>query len=115
MSTSAHSNDYINIDDALKRLGGNMGLYKQLLNRFDGNGYISEIEEALRTNDKEKASHSIHSLKGVGANLSLEKLRFASAELEGALAGGADCSACLELLKEELKITQGFIADIIQG
>ena len=90
MSVSADRGEYVNVSDALGRLGGNMGLYKMLLKRFDGSEYINEIEESLQNGDREKAVRAAHSLKGVSANLSFEVLRSFSAELEGILASGGD-------------------------
>ena len=105
--------DCIDLNDALKRLGGNMGLYKQLLGRFDGDAYLETIEQACQSNDREKAAHSAHALKGVSANLSLEKLKVAAVEFEGALESGDQCDDSITKLKESLKETKECIAAII--
>ena len=113
MSTHTDGNEYIDLNDALKRLGGNINLYKQLLKRFDGNSYITSIVEALQTGDKTKAAHSAHALKGVSGNLAFGKLKLLSFELEKIIESGADYTACLADMKDALRATDEHIAEII--
>ena len=112
MSDGTGKGEHVNIDDALGRLGGNMGLYKMLLKRFDGNEYISDIEESLKSGDSERATRAAHSLKGISANLSFEILRSCSAELEKILASGGDPGECLSEVKDALRATKEKIAEI---
>ena len=112
MSDCVDRGEYVNIGDALGRLGGNMGLYKMLLKRFDGFEYISEIEESLSSGDREKAVRAAHSLKGVSANLSFEVLRVLAADLESLLTNGDDHNECLTKIKDALIVTKEKITEI---
>ena len=91
---------YINVQDALKRVGGSMALYKRLLNSFVGGDNIDPIEKALNDGAMDDASRLVHTIKGVAANLSLEKLTAAAVDLEHKIKDGLDCSASFETLKQ---------------
>jgi len=108
-----NSEEYINVEDALKRVGGNMGLYKRLLTRFTDEDHIAPLEEALITGNTEEASHLAHTIKGVSANLSLIKLAAAAADLEHKVKGGLDHSDSFSELKQVYVITSDKIAEIL--
>jgi len=104
--------DYVNVQDALKRIGGSMDLYKRLLNQFTGGDHIDPLEEALNTGATEEASRLIHTLKGVAANLSLIKLSEISSELEHKVKNGVDHSETFTELKNIYLLTSQEIAKI---
>ena len=106
------NHDYINVADALKRIGGSMDLYKRLLNSFTGGNHIDPLEEALNTGAMEEASRLIHTLKGVAANLSLVKLSAVASELEHKVKDGLDHSETFAELKNVYLITSQHIAEI---
>ena len=107
------SNEYVNVDEAVARIGGNMALYKKLLGRFvDGNHYEA-LESAFQNGDVEGAAHQAHSLKGVSANLSLSKIWAITVDLEQLLKDGADCSSCMGELKEAYTLTLDKITGIM--
>ena len=112
MSSNETEAVYIDIEDALKRVGGNKALYKKLLGRFVDGNYIEAIETALQGGNPEDTAREAHTLKGVSANLSLEKVRALSIELEEKVKSGEDCSACLAELKQAYGITVEKIAEI---
>jgi len=105
--------EYINVNDALKRIGGSMDLYKRLLNQFSGGDHISPLEEALNTGAIEQASHLVHTLKGVCANLSLVKLTSAAVDLEHKIKDGLDHSDSFAELKQVYYTTSEQIAEIL--
>ena len=105
--------DCIDLESALKRLGGNMGLYQTLLKRFDSDTYLNAIDEALQSNDMQRAANETHALKGVSANLSLQKISLVSVELERLITSGGDFSACIADLKDAVAATKVSIAKII--
>lgn len=107
--------DYINIQDALNRLGGNTALYKTLLERFVSENLITKIDEALNSGDMREVSHAAHTVKGVAANLSLTKLRDISAQLEQGVAGGSDISATLDEFRVIYDATNQVISETISG
>jgi len=108
-----NSDEYINVEDALKRVGGNMGLYKRLLARFTDEDHIGPLEEALNAGNKEEATHLAHTIKGVSANLSLIKLAAAAADLEHKIKGGLDHSDSFSELKQVYVITSDKVAEIV--
>lgn len=102
--------DYINVDDALKRVGGNRGLYIRLLSQFTEGGHIGELETALEAKDLEAARHAAHSIKGICANLSLPRLNAVAAALEHKIKNNEDYAGNLTELKKVYDITLGQIA-----
>ena len=109
----AEFTQYVNIKEALKRIGGSMDLYKRLLTQFSNGDYIEPLEIALNSGDSEEAARRIHSLKGVCANLSLVMLTTASAELENLIHDGADYTESLAELKRIYSETSTQIDEII--
>ena len=112
METNSNNNEYIDIDDALSRVGGNMALYKRLLGKFLDGNHFDGLERALSGGDTEEASRQTHSLKGISANLSLKKIHELSVELEHLLKTGADCSVCTNELKKAFTATTEKIEEI---
>ena len=106
------TNEYLDLDDALARIGGNMSLYKRLLGRFIEGNHYDELEQALQSGDMEEAARQAHSLKGVSANLSLTKIRAISVELEQLIKDNADYSGCLAELKQAFLKTVELAAEI---
>ena len=105
--------EYIDVNDALSRVGGNMTLYKRLLGRFvDGNLY-DELVKTLQNGDIEESARQAHSIKGVSANLSLVKIHALSIELEKMVKESADYSSCMAELKQVFDITLEGIAQLL--
>jgi len=104
--------EYVNVEDALKRIGGSMDLYKRLLAQFTGGNHIDPLEEALSTGAFDEAGRLIHALKGVAANLSLTKLSTIAAELEQKVHNGVEHSDTFNELKNAYYITSQQIAEI---
>ena len=107
--------DYIDVDDALKRIGGNMGLFKKLLGRFVDGNHLEALESAVRGGNTEEIAHLAHTVKGVSSNLSLVKITAASTELEQLVKNGQDPAACIESLKQAFEVTNGIIAEIVSS
>ena len=108
------NNEYVDVQDALKRIGGNLDLYKRLLNQFSTGNHIDPIEEALNTRAFEDASHLIHTLKGVAANLSLAKLAENARNLEADVKGNLDYTNALTELKTTYSMTSQEISKMLQ-
>ena len=113
MDIDAISKEYIEVDDALKRIGGNEGLYKKLLTRFIDGNYLDLLCNAVESGDMEESARMAHTLKGVSANLSLFKIQSVSTELEHMIKDGKDHSAKLDELKQVYNITLEKIAGIM--
>jgi len=106
------NHEYVNVQDALKRIGGSMDLYKRLLNQFTGGDHIDPLEEALSVGAMEEAARLVHTLKGVAANLSLMKVTTKASELEHNVKNGLDHSEAFTELKNAYFITSQEIAKI---
>jgi len=104
--------DYINVDDALKRVGGNIGLYHKLLGRFVEGNQLDELEKAFEDGDTEGASRMAHTIKGVAANLSLVKLQSVSAELEHIVKDSLDHAGKLSELRDVYSVTVQVISEL---
>jgi len=104
--------ELVNVEDALKRIGGSLDLYKRLLGQFTGGDHIDPLEEALNVGAMEKASHLIHTLKGVAANLSLVKLSGAATDLEHKVKNGVEHSDSFAELKNIYYQTSQEIAKV---
>jgi len=112
MDTNEAMKTYIDVEDALKRVGGNKALYKKLLGRFVEGNYMDAIEKAVQSGDAEDAARQAHTLKGVSANLSLEKVRALSVALEELIRSGEDCTAVMADLKNAYDVTVGFFDSV---
>jgi two-component system sensor histidine kinase/response regulator len=95
---------------AIARLGGNSGLYRRLIERFqnDHRDAASQIANALAAADLERARRDAHSLKGVAANLGAQRLAGLAAEIEQALREGqvpavASVEQLLQVQQESLQ------------
>jgi signal transduction histidine kinase/HPt (histidine-containing phosphotransfer) domain-containing protein/ActR/RegA family two-component response regulator len=79
--------DGFNVDDGVRRVGGDRGLYRRLLLQFHDHsaGAAAAIRAALASGDRNKAKAEAHTLKGVAGTLSAKELYAAAQALESAL------------------------------
>jgi two-component system sensor histidine kinase/response regulator len=79
--------DGVDIQDGLRRLGGNSRLYRDLLLKFAAkNSDVGvQISDALHTGDRKTAERIAHTVKGVGGNLGIKPIQFAAEKLEKAI------------------------------
>ncbi|MDM8553233.1 response regulator [Desulfococcaceae bacterium HSG7] len=80
----------LDIDTALKRLGGNRKLLKKLLVNFadDYSDITDTLRKALDKGDIEYIRRTAHTIKGVAGNIGADKLSEVAAELETASVNG---------------------------
>jgi len=112
MDIDVKREDYMDVEDAVHRIGGNMDLYKRLLGRFVAGNHFDTLVEALDSGDKEEAAHHAHTLKGVSANLSLVKVMTITTQLEQCVKEGADHTELLAALRDAYSVTLGLITEI---
>ena len=81
----------INIEEGLRRLGGNKKLFKKLLKAFstEFSDAVEEIRKALNDQDMELAHRLVHTLKGVAGNIATIDVQAAAQELNVAIKEGA--------------------------
>ena len=77
----------VDTKDGVKRLGGNVKSYINLLTKFAENqaGTISEMTQALKTSKRELAMRLAHTLKGVSGNIGATNLQGLAQDLETAV------------------------------
>ena len=103
-------NDYINVEEAVARLGGNRKLYERLIQQFIDDGYTAAVENAFQSGDENEISRQVHALKGVSANLSFSKVTSSCIEIENCIKSGLDYTDGMEKLREVLGETERVIA-----
>ena len=103
--------EYIDIESALSRIGGNVALYKKLLKHFLIDNHIDDLCTAIENGNYEDASRFAHTTKGVCANLSLTKLRTVSTNIEANSKSGLDCTAFVPELRQSFEATAQVIMD----
>ena len=97
--------DGIEGEDALSRLGGNVGLLLRLLVQFRDqySGQVTVVRRALASGCREEAIFEAHTLKGVAGNLGAIRLARAASMLEQALReGGEDVPVLVDGFEGEL-------------
>jgi HPt (histidine-containing phosphotransfer) domain-containing protein len=85
---SVMKSEYIDVNSAIARVGGNEALYKKLLAKFDASVDIIGFDEAIVGRDYIKAGEIVHTAKGVAGNLSLTLFFEQSSKLMDQLRGG---------------------------
>ncbi len=63
-----------NAADSIARLGGNEAMLRKFLKKFLADNSFTELEKALDEDDTQTAFRMAHTLKGVAANLGLQRL-----------------------------------------
>ena len=109
----------IDVADGLRRVGGNMALYRKLLLkvRASQRDTVSELRAAFDSGDHETAERLAHTVKGVAGNVGAAKLQAAALELETAVKGGdsAAFETKLALFSGELDVVLNAIALLDEG
>ena len=100
-----NNTDYLDIESALKRVGGNETLYKKLLKLFLADNNVEDLCNAIETGSCEDIARFAHTIKGVGANLSFTKMRTIAADIEVQAKEGNDCKEYLPELRESFEKT----------
>ena len=77
----------VDLQDGLKRVGGNTRLYRDLLVKFAAKFQHAdeEVDAALKSGDREGAQRTAHTVKGVAGNLGIKGVQFAAEKLEKAI------------------------------
>jgi HPt (histidine-containing phosphotransfer) domain-containing protein len=107
---------YINVDEAIKRVMNNGKLFARLLTKFktENTSLLDDAINFVHAGDYEKAKVSIHTLKGIAANLALTELYKQTVELEKEIKGcavKADTRESVQkCLGETLVLIDGVIA-----
>jgi HPt (histidine-containing phosphotransfer) domain-containing protein len=104
---------YINIDNGLKRVGGNKVLYKKLLGMFTKSPQFDDLEAALAAKDFTKAADEAHAIKGISGNLDMPTLFKESTDLMNQLRAGAADETTLANYRSALEATRKTLDEVI--
>lgn len=95
-----------NLDAALRRMGGNVGLLRQVIDFFhaDAPGLRVRLRQALEAGDASQLQITAHSLKGLVSNFDAERAVKAALRVEqlGQTSRLDDASAAIDDLEREL-------------
>ena len=95
----------IDVDYALKNLGGKEALLLRLVKQFvlsNGNA-LDTLKAHLQAGDRVSARRVAHSLKGSAATLGMRALRESAARLEAALMDGGELETLVDDLDRRLQ------------
>ena len=108
-------NDFINMEDGLKRLLGNQTLYSKLLSSFGGRAMADELVKAIDDKDNAKIIQVAHALKGVSSNLGMLKLADIASKIEHQAKTGIDTAYLSSTLSEITDGTIGAVKAILKN
>lgn len=118
------------IQECYQKMGGDfaqvekrlpsVGLIKKFITKFLDDSSFSELCQAMQEGDREKAFRAAHTLKGVSANLSFNKLLSSSSELTELLRPETDTiprgvEELLEEVKSDYELTVGAIRAYLES
>jgi HPt (histidine-containing phosphotransfer) domain-containing protein len=110
---------YLDAQEGMGRIGNNKALFSRLLDSFVRDTNWQKLCDALAADDIAAAAAAAHSIKGIGANLSMKALYAAAAALEQTLKAGNKDDALLEALRtsreETLDVVAQFNAELAYG
>ncbi len=73
---------YINVDEMKERLGDSISIYPDLLSNFVQKNMFAEFKEQIDKDDIDSAQKTVHTIKGIVANLSLTEAYNKAIEVE---------------------------------
>ena len=79
----------VNVDEALKRLGGNEAFYKKMLGRIQSMLEETTVNPEFDANDYQEVIENAHAIKGATGNLSLTLLYKAYTDIVDLLRQGS--------------------------
>lgn len=79
----------VNVDEALKRLGGNEAFYKKMLGRIQSMLEETTVNPEFDANDYQEVIENAHAIKGATGNLSLTPLYKAYTDIVDLLRQGS--------------------------
>ncbi|MES9911142.1 MAG: response regulator [Candidatus Sedimenticola sp. 4PFRAG1] len=102
----------LDMDDGLRRVGGNSKLYRKLLLKFSQAQaqFTTELESALNARDMESARRIAHTLKGVAGNIGAHDLYRSATELEVLIKHNDK-----EAISPQIDVVDGQLSDLLAG
>lgn len=106
---------YVDSEQALGRIRGNIKLFKMLLNTFVENSYFGQLQKEVETGEYEAAAKTAYAIKGASANLSLTAVYELSQSLEACLKSGENVAETFAAFKTAYEETLRAIDIVIKG
>lgn len=97
--------DYMDVDSALDRMRGNGALLKKMLILLPGSLPLEDLLAQQQSGDREALVKTVHTIKGVAANLSLTAAHTQAVEIEEMLGRGELPEERLQQLAQTLRMT----------
>lgn len=101
----------------LMRMGNSEKMLAKFVRKFSNDKTTDELMKSFESGDYELAFRMAHTLKGLCANLGLDKLQESSAALTESLRNGASPNSAelLERVKNDYDMTVGALAQLDDG
>jgi len=106
--------DYIDLEDGLGRIRGNRKVYKTLLQSFVNKNNMEELKAQIAEKHLGDAAKTVHTIKGVSANLSLSALNKSMIELEAQMKAGSYSEETYRESLDAFEKTTDFISILMQ-
>ena len=103
----------MDVDEGLKRLGGNKKLYVKLLNSFINQKTYDDLLAYVNGGEVENACSAAHAIKGMAANLSLKALYEDIVTLETLLKQGVIDDNAMQTVVQSNELTKEAINQFI--
>ena len=109
--------DVLRLDQALRRLSGNMALYRRLAERFrlEQGDFPARARHMLAKGDRPTLLREAHTLKSTAGTVGAEAVRWAAGQLEAAVAESLPDSRLAELIEQLVSplaaVSQRLVAD----
>ncbi|MDR3091324.1 MAG: Hpt domain-containing protein [Clostridiales bacterium] len=106
--------DYIDVNNGLRRVSGKPRLYAKMLNLFLVGDEFNKFEEAMAEGDLTKASDVAHAIKGMTGNMAFTALFETSASLMVSLKNGERDEETLAKFRDAEVKTKEYAKQLIE-
>jgi HPt (histidine-containing phosphotransfer) domain-containing protein len=103
---------YVNIAEGLARVVNHTAIYKKVLTSFLSSAYFEEFSAQVEAGDQAALS-TIHTLKGVTANLSLAKINALCIQVEQKMKQGESVLSDIATMTEVMNKTKEYVQIIV--
>jgi len=106
--------EFVDVTGGMGRVMNNAMIYKKIMNSFLTSTYFDEFCEQVKNNDP-AAVGTIHTLKGVTANLSLPKANEYCINVEAKVKNGENVEGDLDGFAEIMAKTAEYAAEVVNS
>jgi len=106
--------EYVDVTGGMGRVVNNAMIYKKIMNTFLSSTYFDDFCTQVKNNDP-AAVGTIHTLKGVTANLSLPKANECCINIEMKLKNGENVAGELDSMASVMSKTVEYAAEVVNS